>query len=145
MTCLHTNHAAAYRFPFSMGAGSVMFKQESPYYEHFYQQLQARHTSHLTPHTPHLTPHTSHLTPHISHLTSDTSHLTPHTTSPQPWVHYIPFKRDTSDIQQAKQLLLCDVCDVCDVCDSSRHTLLRRLWSGRWITRKKVVRWSRGT
>jgi hypothetical protein len=50
---------AAYRFPFSMGAGSIIFKQESPYYEHFYPQL-------------------------------------------KPWVDYVPFKRDASDIAEAE-------------------------------------------
>jgi hypothetical protein len=42
-----------------MGAGSIIFKQESPYYEHFYPQL-------------------------------------------KPWVDYVPFKRDASDIAEAE-------------------------------------------
>lgn len=48
---------AAYRFPYLLAGDSVVFKQESPYYEHFYGQL-------------------------------------------QPWKHYIPFKRDLSDLTE---------------------------------------------
>jgi hypothetical protein len=30
---------AAYRFPYLLAGGSLVFKQDSPYYEHFYKQL----------------------------------------------------------------------------------------------------------
>ena len=30
---------AAYRFPYLMAGGSLIFKQDSNYYEHFYQDL----------------------------------------------------------------------------------------------------------
>ena len=46
---------AAYRFPYLMGGGSLILKQDSHYYEHFYRHL-------------------------------------------RPWVHYVPVKRDISDI-----------------------------------------------
>lgn len=46
---------AAYRFPYLLGANSIVLKQESPFYEHFYKRL-------------------------------------------QPFHHYIPFKRDLSDL-----------------------------------------------
>lgn len=46
---------AAYRFPYLLASNSVVFKQESPFYEHFYKQL-------------------------------------------KPMQHYIPFKRDLSDL-----------------------------------------------
>ncbi len=48
---------AAYRFPYLMLGDSLVFKQDSPYYEHFY-----------------------------THLEAD--------------VHYIPVKRDLSDLLQ---------------------------------------------
>ncbi|KAK9510136.1 hypothetical protein O3M35_004983 [Rhynocoris fuscipes] len=48
---------AAYRFPFLLIGDSVVFKQDSPYYEHFYSDL-------------------------------------------TPWVHYIPVKRDLSNLVQ---------------------------------------------
>ena len=46
---------AAYRFPYLLGGSGVVLKQDSPYYEHFYNQL-------------------------------------------KPYVHYLPFKRDLSDL-----------------------------------------------
>lgn len=46
---------AAYRFPFLLIGDSVVFKQDSPYYEHFYSDL-------------------------------------------TPWVHYIPIKKDLSNL-----------------------------------------------
>ena len=46
---------AAYRVPYLLAGDSVVLKQDSPYYEHFYHDL-------------------------------------------RPWVHYIPFKRDLSDL-----------------------------------------------
>lgn len=46
---------AAYRLPYLLAGGSVVLKQDSPYYEHFYHQL-------------------------------------------RPWEHYIPFRRDLSDL-----------------------------------------------
>lgn len=46
---------AAYRFPYLLAGNSVVLKQDSPFYEHFYKQL-------------------------------------------TPFVHYIPFKRDLSDL-----------------------------------------------
>nr|XP_005994557.2 PREDICTED: KDEL motif-containing protein 1 [Latimeria chalumnae] len=46
---------AAYRLPYLLAGDSVVLKQDSSYYEHFYNEL-------------------------------------------QPWVHYIPFKRDLSDL-----------------------------------------------
>ena len=51
---------AAYRFPYLLIGDSVVFKQDSPYFEHFYKDL-------------------------------------------KPWEHYIPFKRDLSDLE--KQLI----------------------------------------
>lgn len=48
---------AAYRFPYLIAGDSVVLKQESEYYEHFYKRL-------------------------------------------LPWKHYIPFKRDLSDLLQ---------------------------------------------
>lgn len=48
---------AAYRFPYLMGGNSVVLKQDSPYYEHFYKSL-------------------------------------------EPGKHYIPFKRDLSDLRE---------------------------------------------
>ena len=48
---------AAYRFPYLMAAGSLIFKQDSEYYEHYYHDM-------------------------------------------QPWVHYIPLKKDISDIEE---------------------------------------------
>ncbi|XP_028392699.1 protein O-glucosyltransferase 2-like isoform X2 [Dendronephthya gigantea] len=47
---------AAYRLPYLLAGDSVVFKQDSEYYEHFYKEL-------------------------------------------EPWVHYIPFKRDLSDLE----------------------------------------------
>lgn len=46
---------AAYRFPFLLGGDSLVFKQDSPYYEHFYSKL-------------------------------------------TPYKHYVPIKRDLSDL-----------------------------------------------
>lgn len=46
---------ASYRLPYLLGGGSAVFKQISPYYEHFYSKL-------------------------------------------QPYEHYIPVKRDLSDL-----------------------------------------------
>ena len=46
---------AAYRFPYLLAGGSLVLKQDSDYYEHFYRQL-------------------------------------------EPWVHYIPVKKDISDL-----------------------------------------------
>ena len=51
---------AAYRFPYLLAGGSLVFKQDSDYYEHFYHRL-------------------------------------------QPWVHYVPVKRDISDILERLQ------------------------------------------
>ncbi|XP_068121358.1 protein O-glucosyltransferase 2 [Hyperolius riggenbachi] len=51
---------AAYRMPYLLAGNSVILKQESIYYEHFYNQL-------------------------------------------QPWKHYIPFKRDLSDLLEKIQ------------------------------------------
>lgn len=48
---------AAYRFPYLMGGGSLIIKQDSHYYEHFYHLL-------------------------------------------EPWVHYVPMKRDVSDVTE---------------------------------------------
>lgn len=48
---------AAYRFPYLMGGNSVVLKQDSPYYEHFYKSL-------------------------------------------EPNKHYIPFKRDLSNLRE---------------------------------------------
>ena len=48
---------AAYRFPYLLVGDAVVFKQDSPYFEHFYSEL-------------------------------------------EPWKHYIPFKRDISDIEE---------------------------------------------
>jgi hypothetical protein len=48
---------AAYRFPYLMGGNSVVLKQESSYYEHFYKSL-------------------------------------------EPFKHYIPFKRDLSNLRE---------------------------------------------
>ncbi len=57
MRCdVNAHAAAAYRFPFCMGGGSVLFKQDSPYYEHFYQQLKVvLETSYVIYDTSHLT------------------------------------------------------------------------------------------
>lgn len=46
---------AAYRFPYLLAGDSIVFKQDSPYYEHFYKEL-------------------------------------------KPFIHYVPFKRDLSDL-----------------------------------------------
>ena len=54
---------AAYRFPYLMGGGSLILKQDSQYYEHFYRHL-------------------------------------------RPWVHYVPVKRDLSDIVERLQWAL---------------------------------------
>lgn len=51
---------AAYRFPYLLAGDSVVLKQDSPYYEHFYKRL-------------------------------------------SPWKHYIPFKRDLSDLLEKIQ------------------------------------------
>lgn len=51
---------AAYRMPYLLAGDSVVLKQDSIYYEHFYKQL-------------------------------------------QPWVHYIPFKADLSDLLEKIQ------------------------------------------
>nr|XP_006811770.1 PREDICTED: KDEL motif-containing protein 1-like [Saccoglossus kowalevskii] len=51
---------AAYRFPYLLISDAVVFKHESPYYEHYYGDL-------------------------------------------QPWVHYIPFKLDLSDLVEKLQ------------------------------------------
>ena len=48
---------AAYRLPYLLAGDALVLKQESPYYEHFYRDL-------------------------------------------QPWVHYVPFKRDLSDLEE---------------------------------------------
>lgn len=47
---------AAYRLPYLLAGSSLVFKQQSSYYEHFYGDL-------------------------------------------QPWIHYVPFKRDLSDLE----------------------------------------------
>ena len=54
---------AAYRFPYLMGGGSLILKQDSQYYEHFYHHL-------------------------------------------EPWVHYVPLKRDLGDIVEKLQWAL---------------------------------------
>ena len=54
---------AAYRFPYLMGGGSLILKQHSQYYEHFYRHL-------------------------------------------KPWVHYVPMKRDISDVVERLQWAL---------------------------------------
>ena len=46
---------AAYRLPYLLAGGSLVFKQDSNYYEHFYHRL-------------------------------------------EPWVHYVPLRRDLSDV-----------------------------------------------
>ena len=51
---------AAYRFPYLLAGDSLVLKQDSPYYEHFYKQL-------------------------------------------EPYEHYIPFKRDLSDLLEVIQ------------------------------------------
>ena len=51
---------AAYRFPYLLGGGALVFKQDSNYYEYFYKSL-------------------------------------------KPNVHYIPFKRDLSDLKEKIQ------------------------------------------
>jgi len=51
---------AAYRFPYLLAGDSVVLKQDSTYYEHFYKEL-------------------------------------------QPDVHYVPFKRDLSDLMEKLQ------------------------------------------
>ena len=48
---------AAYRFPYLLAGGSLVLKQDSDYYEHFYHQL-------------------------------------------EPWVHYVPVKKDISDLME---------------------------------------------
>lgn len=48
---------AAYRLPYLLAGDSLVLKQQSPYYEHFYDDL-------------------------------------------QPWTHYVPFKRDLSDLEE---------------------------------------------
>ena len=48
---------AAYRLPYLIAGDSVVLKQDSDYYEHFYKDL-------------------------------------------EPWVHYIPFNRDLSDLEE---------------------------------------------
>lgn len=48
---------AAYRLPYLLAGGSLILKQDSSYYEHFYHKL-------------------------------------------EPWVHYVPIKRDISDLQE---------------------------------------------
>lgn len=48
---------AAYRLPYLLAGDALVLKQQSPYYEHFYKEL-------------------------------------------QPWVHYVPFKRDLSDLEE---------------------------------------------
>jgi len=48
---------AAYRLPYLLAGSALVFKQQSPYYEHFYGEL-------------------------------------------QPWIHYVPFKRDLSDLER---------------------------------------------
>ena len=51
---------AAYRFPYLLAGDSLVLKQESPYYEHFYSKL-------------------------------------------EPWTHYVPMKRDLSDVVEKVQ------------------------------------------
>ena len=51
---------AAYRFPYLLGGDSLILKQDSNYYEHFYHQM-------------------------------------------KPFEHYVPFKRDLSDLLQQIQ------------------------------------------
>lgn len=48
---------AAYRLPYLLAGDSLVLKQQSPYYEHFYGDL-------------------------------------------RPWIHYVPFKRDLSDLEE---------------------------------------------
>lgn len=48
---------AAYRLPYLLGGDALVLKQQSPYYEHFYKDLQE-------------------------------------------WQHYVPFKRDLSDLEE---------------------------------------------
>jgi len=48
---------AAYRLPYLLAGSALVFKQQSPYYEHFYGDL-------------------------------------------QPWIHYVPIKRDLSDLEK---------------------------------------------
>lgn len=51
---------AAYRFPYLLAGDSVVLKQDSSYYEHFYKEL-------------------------------------------EPYVHFVPFKRDLSDLMEKIQ------------------------------------------
>ena len=51
---------AAYRFPYLLAGDSLVLKQDSPFYEHFYNKL-------------------------------------------EPWKHYVPLKRDLSDVVEKVQ------------------------------------------
>ena len=51
---------AAYRFPYLLAGNSLVLKQDSPFYEHFYSKL-------------------------------------------EPWTHYVPLKRDLSDVVEKVQ------------------------------------------
>ena len=51
---------AAYRFPYLLAGDSLVLKQDSPFYEHFYSKL-------------------------------------------EPWKHYVPLKRDLSDVVEKVQ------------------------------------------
>lgn len=64
---------AAYRFPYLIAGDSLVFKQDSEYYEHFYKEL-------------------------------------------KPWVHYIPFKRDSSDLVKHLQWAISHDEEVCLKC-----------------------------
>lgn len=56
---------AAYRFPYLLAGDSLVFKQESEYYEHFYNEL-------------------------------------------EPWVHYVPVKRNLSDLVELIKIMIDD-------------------------------------
>ncbi len=75
---------AAYRFPYLLAGGSLVLKQDSKYYEHFYKEL-------------------------------------------KPYVHYVPFKHDLSDLLQQIQWAKDHDEEVCHLYCVSRSTQEHRI------------------
>ncbi len=78
---------AAYRLPYLLAGGALVFKQDSEYYEHFYTDL-------------------------------------------KPWVHYVPFKRDLSDLEEKILWARSHDEEVNTVITHSRRLLSGALWDG---------------
>ena len=75
---------AAYRLPYLLAGGSVVFKQESTYYEHFYKDL-------------------------------------------KPWQHFIPVKRDLSDLLERVKWAKDNDAEVRRIAENARNFVIQNL------------------